>query len=654
RVKILDFGLARVTTQPSGQSQTAHYDPVATDAGTVLGTVGYMSPEQVRGRSAEAASDLFSLGCVLYEMVTGQRAFRRDTAVETMNAILHEEPAELSVSGRQMPVELARLIRQCLVKNPIQRLHSARDLSLGLRTTATDPGLHWHALTRQRPRLIVGIGAALVLIGAVCGSAYFLTRDGKPSDPGKPAEETKAIDALAVLPFVYTEGDPTTEMLSETLAGHISDSLRQVGRRDLKIRPPSSVSRYARQRPDTLTIGRELNVPLIVTGTLRTQGNVMTITAEVVDAREDNLLWRKPYTCQRGETLDLDVQDQIVQDVAANLGLRLSDEEQRRLTRRRTADRDAYNLYRETMYHLGKFTPEGVAAGIKSGKQAIDKDPKYALAYSAVARCYILRGTLYEGPKKTFPDARTYVAEALKLDPNLPDAHAALAVIYLFHDWNWTATERELQQALALDPGVPLTWNFQGFSLAVQNRLPEALVAIRRGQELDPLSPARRHELAMCYNWMGDSDRAIVEAEKVLELDPNFPFSYRELGLAYLQKRMPEKAIEVLKAAVDRGQRHPRNMAMLGCAYAAAGRRGEAQGVLEQLKGLSPGRFAFAFSIAQIHAALGEPDAAFEWLQKALDERDSSVVWLKVDPTMVSLRSDPRFAQVLNDMGLPP
>lgn len=395
-------------------------------------------------------------------------------------------------------------------------------------------------------------------------------------------------------------------------------------------------------------------MPLLVTGTMRTQGNDLTITVELVDASEDNLLWRKPYACKLGETLDLDVQDQIVQDIAANLGLRLNDEEQRRLTRRRTADKEAYNLYREAMYHLNKFTPEGLTAGIKAGKQAIERDPKYALAYAVVARCYILRGALYEGPKKTFPEARTYVAEALKLDPNLPDAHAALAVIFMFDDWDWLAVERELTQSIALDPGVALTWNIKGFSLAIQGCLPEALTAIRRGQELDPLSPSRRNEIAMCYNWMGDYDRAIFELEKVLELDPNFPLAYRELGLAYIKKGMPEKAIVELEGAINRGQKHPRVKGMLGCAYAAAGKRVEARGVLDEMQGLSQDRFAFAYSIAQLHAVLGETDAAFEWLQKSLDERDTLVVWLKLNPFLDTLHTDSRFAQLLKDMGLPP
>ncbi len=653
RVKILDFGLARVMKPPSGQSETVHHDRLETLAGVVMGTVGYMSPEQVRGQPADSSSDLFSLGCVLYELVTGQRAFRRDTAVETMSAILHDEPAGPLVADVKFPVGLGQLIQQCLIKDANQRLSSAGELSVGLRREATDHGRRPTALTRHLSWRIVG-AAALLLIGIVSSWVYFVVSSGRPTGSSSSVEEGVVIDAVAVLPFLYTEGDAMTEMLSETLAGHISDSLRQVGRSELKIRPPSSVSRYARQRPDTLTIGRQLNVPLIVTGTMRAQGNNLTITVEVVDAREDNLLWSMLYKGSLGETLDLDVQDQIVRDVATNLGLRLSDEEQWRLTRRRTADRDAYNLYRETMFHFNKFTPEGLEAGIKSGEEAIKNDPKYALAYVAVARCYILRGALYEGPKQTQLIGRNYLDQAMRLDPNLPDAHSAQAVIYMLHDWDWAAAERALERAIALDPGVPLTWNFVGFSQAVQGRLPAALAAFRRGQELDPLSPGRRNELAMCHNWMHDFDLAIVEARKALELDPNFPLAYAELGLAFVNQGQPERAIAELEAVIGRGQRHPRTLGMLGYAYAASGRTADAQKILDEMEVLADGRFAYAFLITRIYAALGETDAAFQWLNKALDERDPLVIYLRVDPSMDALRSDDRFVALLKEMSLSP
>jgi tetratricopeptide (TPR) repeat protein len=651
RVKVLDFGLARVTPPSDSQPETGPYVPAGTDAGTVMGTVGYMSPEQVRGQPADARSDLFSFGCVLYEMVAGRRAFQCQTAAETMTAILHDEPPEPSQSGQPVPAELRRLIRQCLAKTPNQRLQSARDLALALRTMASDPSLHRLALSRPRSRLVVGIVAAALLAGAVGTAAYFFRRGESPLGSGSPAEDAKAVDAVAVLPFVYDGDDPKTELLGSTLAGHIIDSLGQVRRSEPKIRPFSSVAGYKRQRPDVRTIGQKLNVPLVVTGALHEQGQDLLITVEVVDAREDSLVWSKPYSSTRGGTLDLDLQDRIVLDIAANMNLRLTAEEERRLTRRRTADPEAYRLYREAMFHFNRFSPEGLAAAIQLCNQAIARDPKYAIAYAGLARCYVLQGTVFLGPKQMFPEARKCVAEALRLDPDQADAHAALGAIYLFEVGNWKEAEQELALALRLDPNVLTTRNIYGFCLAAQGRLPEALASIRRGQELDPLAAARRNEVAMCYNWMRQPDLAIAEAQEALKLDQHFMLAFGELGTAYLQKGMHAEAIQALRTAVERSQGHPRPRSLLGCAYVAAGQRDKAQAELKTL--LTNRRFGSAFAMARIHAALGEPDEAFKFLREALIERDSAMIWVKLDPTLDNLRSDPRFAELLTEMRLP-
>jgi superkiller protein 3 len=224
----------------------------------------------------------------------------------------------------------------------------------------------------------------------------------------------------------------------------------------------------------------------------------------------------------------------------------------------------------------------------------------------------------------------------------------------MFHDWNWSEAERELNQATAIDPNVMLTWYLLGFCQAAHDRLPEALASIQRSQALDPLAAPRRNELAMCYNWMRRHDDAIAEAQKALELDRDFPLAYAELGLAHVQQGMCDKAIAELNETLDRGYQHPRVKGMLGYAYAAAGQRAEAQKVLLALETLAPKRFGFAFPIARIYAAQGEKDEAFKWLQKACDERDSLAIWLKVDPTLDNLRKDLRFAQMLEDMRLPP
>jgi serine/threonine protein kinase/tetratricopeptide (TPR) repeat protein len=652
RVIILDFGLARVTPPAGSQSETGPYVPAATDAGTVLGTVGYMSPEQVRGQPADARSDLFSLGCVLYEMVTGRRAFQRETAAETMTAILHDEPPDPSHSGHPIPAELSRLVRQCLAKSPNQRLQSARDLALALRTTATDPSLHRLAVSRPRSRLLVGIGVALFLIGGVGTSAYFLNRGDKPSDPGTPPTAAKQVEAVAVLPF-ENQGDSGPEARlsdpGETLAEHLSNSLSQVRRQDLKVRPFDSVARrYKQQRPDISTIGRELNVQVLVIGTVRQQGDALSVSVSLVDARDDNQFWGKRYDRKLGEILDL--QDQIARDVAANLRLRLTGEEEQRLTKRYTDDPEVYFLYREGMHHINKLRPEEQLRGKEYFERALKKDPNYAPALMGMARADVTLGSTILGARQTHPGAKKLLLRVLATDDTLADAHAALAMVYMVHDWDWPAAERAAKRAFELGSPLPM----YGFWLMTHGRPKEALPVLQRGQALDPLSAPRIIELAICYNSMREYDRAVVWARKAIDLDPALVIAYGHLGKALVHQGMHEEAIAQLQKAVSlrKGLPHPRGM--LGYAYAKAGRKAEAQKVLEELKAGPKPPFGTATAIARIHAGLGEKEQAIEWLRKACDERDSAVMWLKVDRIFDNLRTEPGFAELLKDMGLPP
>jgi tetratricopeptide (TPR) repeat protein len=304
------------------------------------------------------------------------------------------------------------------------------------------------------------------------------------------------------------------------------------------------------------------------------------------------------------------------------------------------------------MYQFNKFTPEGLSAAIKLCEQAIKKDPKYALAHAALARCYILLGNIFQGPRKTFPKALDHVTQALDYDPDLPEAHSALGAIYLFMDWNWAKAEGELTRALDLDPNAILTRNILGFCLAAQGRVDEALANIQRGAELDPLAAARRNELAMCYNAMGRYDKAIDAAKQAIDLDQYFFLAYGEWGTSLSQENHLDEAIRVLKLAVEHGKGHPRMRGLLGCAYAKTGKKAEARTEIATL--LSEGRFGSALALARIYANLGEKAQAFEWLHKAGDERDSIVFWLKTDPMLANLRSDPRFTKMVTDMGLPP
>jgi serine/threonine-protein kinase len=466
----------------------------------------------------------------------------------------------------------------------------------------------------------------------------------------KAAKKDQVTHSVAVLPFQNLGGDPKTEFLSDGVAEQIINNLSQVRRKDLIVRPFTSVARYRGKELDIQKFGRELKVQMIVTGTLRQNGDRLSISVEVVDVEQDSQIWGHRYPDKPRDAI-LDLQDKIARDVAARLRLELTGEEDKRLTKRYTHDSEAYLLYREGVYHWNKFSPEGLKTAKEYFQQALLKDPNYALAETGLGQYYLLQGNLYEGPKQTFPEAKRHLNKALDNDSSLAETHAQLGAVYLF-EWNWTAAKSELERAIDLDPNLPAQ-SLYGFYLGAMGRPAEALAFFRRARELDPFAAPRRAHITLGHLWLQEYDDAIAEAQKALALDANFLLSSRDLAVAYSLKGMHEQAIAELQSADKISKNHTRIRGFLGYAYAKAGRTVEARKVLEELNGLSK-QYGYASAIARIHTALGEKDQAFEWLRKACCEQDPQVIWIKVDPTLDNLRKDLRFAQVLKEMGLPP
>ncbi len=650
RVKSLDFGLARITQVANTQCETGPYVPADTDSGLVMGTAGYMSPEQVRGQPADARSDIFSLGCVLYEMVTGRRAFQRETAAETMTAILHDEPPDPTRSGKQIPLELGRIIGHCLAKSPSRRLQSARDLSLGLRATATDPG---RGQARPAPPVLrrkLWLTAALVLIGLAGISLYMFLPGSKSPDAGPPpAEASQTVDSLAILPLVNVTGDPKAEPLCDGIADHVSSNLAQVRDRKLNVRPITSTVHYKGRNVDARTVGRELDVGAVVTGRLRLQEADLTITLELVEARQNSLVWNKTYKCKLDEILIL--QDEIARDVAVNLGLRLTGDQEKQLTRRYTNDPAAYLLFREGRYQWEKGTPESLDMAIKHFQAAIKKDPSFALAYAWQAHAYIVLSH-FRPVEENWPRAKESAGQALLVDDNLAEGHAALGAGLFFLDQDWQRAQRELRIALDLDPKNSNARHLYGYSLAATGKVEEAIAEIEQAVKDDPRYVMANGALAKAYLWAKRYQDALGQARKTQEISDSHRVANLTLGLAYAQLHQYERALTTFQEALQLYKDHPYVLGLLGYTYGLSRQREEAGRVLKQLLELSPRRPHRAYGIAAVYTGLGNKNQAIHWLNVSRDNHDFWIMFLNVDPHWESLRNDPRFEDLLQRMGL--
>jgi len=644
RVKILDFGLAKLTRPETGgtpptQAPTA---TAGTEPGVVMGTVGYMSPEQVRGQPADPRSDIFSFGAILYEMLSGERAFRGDSAADAMSAILTKDPPDLSQTNRDISPGLERVVRHCLEKNPEQRFHSAHDLAFDLEAlspvstpTLAPPGLR--AITRPRARLFLWAAGVAALAAAV-----LWLRPG-----------ARTIDSLAVLPFVNAGGDPNTEYLSDGITESLINSVSQIP--GVRVISRASAFHYKGKDVGARTVGRELGVRAVLTGRIVQRGDALSIRAELVDARDDTHVWGEEYNRRLSDILT--VQEEIARDISGKLRQRLTGVEKKRLTRRYTENAEAYGLYLRGRYHWNKRTEEDILKGIGYFQQAIEKDPTYALAYAGLADSY---GLLYNytglASSETFPKAKAAALKALELDDTLAQAHATLALTYEKFDWDFSAAEKEFRRAIELDPRYPTAHHWYSLVLSEIGRHEEAIAQAERAYEIDPLSPIISNLRAAVFYNARQFDRAIDAARKTIELDKNFNVSPLSLGWSLEQKRMYPEAIAALEEAVRLSGRWIQAVAALGHAYAVSDRREEAMRLIEELKGRSERGQDSLVNIALVYAGLGQNDEAMVWLEKAYRVRSAWLLQLslKVDPRWDTLRSDARFQDLLRRIGFPP
>jgi len=684
--KVLDFGLAKLI-EPAGHKPDKSDGPATEVAtailqqhstpGVVLGTVGYMSPEQAQGKTNEIdhRSDIFSFGCILFEAVTGHKAFAGKDAIDSLNKIIREPVPPISDFRADLPNHLQRIVRRCLAKDPEDRYQTIKDVAIELRdlrrelagstgidTTVPPPStssrigtasVSSEATERTPPssaeyivsgikqhKLGAAIALTLLIIGGVGIGFYLHARNTEV-----------AIESIAVLPFQNRSTETDTDYLSDGLAESLIYRLSQLP--NLKVSPTSSVFHYKGKEIDPVKVGQELGVNAVLSGRIVQRGDNLTISAELIDVRYNKLLWGEQYERKMSELLA--TQREIAREIVDKLRLKVSGQE-KGLAKHYTESNEAYQLYMKGRFYFNKRTEEGMEKALENFQQAIEKDPNFALAYAGLADTYDLLGAPDAGgtmrPNDVFPKAKAAALKALEIDESLAEPHVSLAHVKYYYDRDWPGAEREFKRAIELNPNYPQAHHWYAVYLVGTGRTNEGLAEIRRAQELDPLSLP----INMAVGWLlcdaNRPDEGIDQFRKTLEMDPAFVVAHHRLAQCYERKGMYDATIAEFQKISNLGATSL-GTAGLGQAYAMAGKRNEAQKELAQLQELSKRRYVSPAAFALIYAALGDKDQAFSWLEKSVDEHDLITARLKVDQRFDSLRSDPRFADLVRRVGIP-
>jgi len=652
QAKILDFGLAKVTLKPENVAMSAPTigsEENLTSPGATLGTVAYMSPEQVRGKEPDARTDLFSFGAVLYEMCTGMLPFRGDTSGVIFESILNRAPAPAVRLNPDIPAGLERVINKALEKDRDVRCQSAaelradlkrlkRDTESGKVTPSDSVKPRW-----SRPTIVIIALAFVSAIALIAVGAFYFGSGSRAR-----------INSVAVLPFANASGDPNAEYLSDGITEGIIDKVS--GLPNLKVISRTSAFHYKQRDIEPQKVAKDLGVDALVTGRVVQRGEDVSVSAELVDAREDKQLWGEQYKRTLADITS--VQQEIATAISENLRVRLTSEEKTRLVKSSQPKPEAYQLYLKGRYLSNQSTAEGLRKSIEYFQQAIDIDPGYAMPYVGLADSYnwLGGGLNYVSPSETLPKAKAAAIKALELDKTLGEAHAALAYAEWFYDWDWSAAQREFKSAIELGPSSAITHERYAECLFTKTRFDEGIDEMKRAQELDPISTYSLGGLAHAYLLMRRYDESIPHFQKALDLYPNAAFIRAQLAWSYAMKRMyPQALAEYDKIAESDKAVAPENQLVadgLGWVYAVAGRRVDALKIAKEVEDLSSLSYVDFYQLATIYAGLGAKDEAFRLLEKGYQQRSAGMRYLLIDPFWDNVRSDPRYTDLLRRVGL--
>jgi serine/threonine protein kinase/tetratricopeptide (TPR) repeat protein len=634
--RIMDFGIAR-SLQAKG----------ITGAGVMIGTPEYMSPEQVEGKETDQRSDIYSLGMILYEMMTGRLPFEGDTALSIALKHKTEVPKDPRKLNAQIPEDLSQMILRCMEKNKEMRYQSANEIlselikiEKGIPTTEIVvpkrmPKKEKIGEIKWKRPIIYGVMAILIILLIVGGIYLFKGR-------------REAVDSIAVLPLHNISGKPEQEYFADGMTEALIRELTKIKALQ-RVISRTSVMRYKETEKSMPEIARELNVDVVVEGSVLLVGERVRITAQLIEARADQHIWADSY--ERDLRNILALQKELARAIAKEIKIAVTPEEQVRLTKYSPVNPEAYQLYLKGRYFWNKRTGEDLKKALEYFERAIEKDPNYALAYSGLADTYnVLPGYLPFPPSEAYSKGKEAALKALEIDDTLAEAYASLANAMKYYG-DWKGGEREYRRAIELSPGYATAHHWYGYDLSLRGQHDESMTELNLAQELDPYSLIINANAGFVLYNARLYDQAIEHYRNRLEMYPDFWVLHQYLGRAYLQKGKYEEAIAEFQEAINLSGSLQENMGDLGYSYAVSGRKAEAMKVVSDLKQLSEQKYVSPYHTALIYVGLGQKNQAFEWLNKVIGKPDIFLVHLNSEPRFDSLRSDPRFPALLKKMG---
>jgi serine/threonine-protein kinase len=601
-IKILDFGLAKILRESVGQDDATRTQQ--TDPGIVLGTVGYMSPEQLRGREVDHRTDIFSLGAMLYEMLFGLRAFKRGTVAETMSAILKEAPEAISETGAGVSPMLDSLVRRCLEKNPDERFQSALDLGFALQSiSATGAGSDAVARTR--------------------------------------ASEDAEQQSIAVLPFANMSPDPEQEYFCEGMAEEIINALTKV--EGLRVAARMSTFQFKGRLQDARQVGEALNVKMLLEGSVRSAGDRLRVTAQLINVEDGYHLWSESYDREMQDVFA--IQDEIASNIVDVLEQKLGHKTLPK-AKRPTDNLEAYHLYLKGRHFWHHRQPEMQRRALAAYEQAKEKDPNYALAHAGIVWIRVIMG-LYGlmPPERAYLEAKIACERARKLDDSHADVRISPWSLSFFFERDWDDAERTLQETIKLEPGHVEAYCFYGLMLSAMGRHAEALRKVQRAQELDPLSTYAHSMAGWLLLLAGRNDQAIAELQEALEIDPDYVLALPLFAGALVRKAQHTEAVSILRRVVSIAKGSPFHLGWLGWVLGVAGERAEARTIGQRLVQRSGKEYISPLYVAWVLSGLGETDEASGWLEKAFEEKNMYLLFWRL-PVFDSLTSDPGFHEL--------